>query len=80
MCVRDSWPRACSAAFVSRLFAPAVGIDEDPVTGSAHCGLTPYWASKLKKGDGEVMEAWQVGMRGLSVGSSVRRLLVRVRS
>ena len=55
---------------MSRLFAPAVGIDEDPVTGSAHCGLTPYWASKLKKGDGEVMEAWQVGMQGLPVGSS----------
>lgn len=35
--------------FVSRFFAPAVGIDEDPVTGSAHCYLAPYWAGKLNK-------------------------------
>ena len=33
--------------FVSRFFAPAVGIPEDPVTGSAHCALTPYWAERL---------------------------------
>jgi PhzF family phenazine biosynthesis protein len=33
--------------FVSRFFAPAVGIDEDPVTGSAHCALVPYWAERL---------------------------------
>ena len=33
--------------FVSRFFAPAVGIAEDPVTGSAHCGLGPYWSSRL---------------------------------
>jgi len=33
--------------FVSRFFAPAVGVDEDPVTGSAHCTLTPYWAERL---------------------------------
>lgn len=35
--------------FVSRFFAPAKGIDEDPVTGGAHCALTPYWASRLGK-------------------------------
>jgi PhzF family phenazine biosynthesis protein len=35
--------------FLSRFFAPAVGVDEDPVTGSAHCTLAPYWASKLGK-------------------------------
>ena len=35
--------------FVSRFFAPGSGIDEDPVTGSAHCCLTPYWAGKLGK-------------------------------
>lgn len=35
--------------FVSRYFAPAVGIDEDPVTGSAYCYLTPYWSEKLSK-------------------------------
>lgn len=35
--------------FISRFFAPAVGVDEDPVTGSAHCCLGPYWASRLNK-------------------------------
>lgn len=35
--------------FVSRFFAPAIGIDEDPVTGSAHCYLTPYWIERLNK-------------------------------
>lgn len=35
--------------FVSRFFAPGAGIPEDPVTGSAHCCLTPYWAKKLNK-------------------------------
>jgi PhzF family phenazine biosynthesis protein len=36
-----------SADFVSRCFFPSLGIDEDPVTGSAHCALGPYWAAKL---------------------------------
>ena len=48
-----SWSRAArrlpGVDFVSRFFAPASGIDEDPVTGSAHCCLTPYWAAKLGK-------------------------------
>jgi PhzF family phenazine biosynthesis protein len=35
--------------FVSRFFAPGSGVDEDPVTGSAHCCLTPYWSAKLGK-------------------------------
>jgi len=35
--------------FVSRFFAPRYGINEDPVTGSAHCALTPYWADRLNK-------------------------------
>lgn len=47
--------------FVSRFFAPRVGIDEDPVTGSAHCALTPYWANNL----GQVeMTAFQASERG----------------
>jgi predicted PhzF superfamily epimerase YddE/YHI9 len=33
--------------FVSRFFAPAAGVPEDPVTGSAHCALAPYWAARL---------------------------------
>jgi PhzF family phenazine biosynthesis protein len=37
--------------FVSRFFAPAAGIDEDPVTGSAHCTLVPYWAERLGKNE-----------------------------
>ena len=47
--------------FVSRFFAPAFGIPEDPVTGSAHCALTPYWAPRLGK---ELLRAWQVSPRG----------------
>ena len=47
--------------FVSRFFAPAVGIPEDPVTGSAHCTLIPYWAEKLGK---TKMRAKQVSRRG----------------
>ena len=37
--------------FVSRFFAPGTGIDEDPVTGSAHCALGPYWQSRLGKSE-----------------------------
>ena len=47
--------------FVSRFFAPRFGIPEDPVTGSAHCALTPYWASKLGK---PRLIAQQVSKRG----------------
>jgi PhzF family phenazine biosynthesis protein len=47
--------------FVSRLFAPAQGIPEDPVTGSTHCTLIPYWAEKLGK---TVLSARQVSARG----------------
>lgn len=47
--------------FVSRFFGPRVGISEDPVTGSAHCVLTPYWAQKLKKTS---LHAIQVSKRG----------------
>jgi PhzF family phenazine biosynthesis protein len=47
--------------FVSRFFGPAVGINEDPVTGSAHCALAPYWAAKLGKTQ---MLAYQASPRG----------------
>ena len=47
--------------FVSRYFAPAAGIPEDPVTGSAHCLLTPYWAERLSKTQ---LTARQVSARG----------------
>lgn len=47
--------------FVSRFFAPKFGINEDPVTGSAHCRLVPYWAAKLGRAS---MTAHQVSARG----------------
>jgi predicted PhzF superfamily epimerase YddE/YHI9 len=50
--------------FVSRYFAPAAGIDEDPVTGSAHCSLAPYWAGELGR---DRLEARQISARGGSL-------------
>lgn len=47
--------------FVSRYFAPSYGIPEDPVTGSAHCVLTPYWAARLRK---TKLHARQLSERG----------------
>jgi PhzF family phenazine biosynthesis protein len=47
--------------FVSRCFAPAAGIDEDPVTGSSHCDLTPYWTARLGQRE---LHARQVSRRG----------------
>jgi PhzF family phenazine biosynthesis protein len=47
--------------FVSRFFAPAAGIDEDPVTGSAHCCLGPFWAERLGKSD---LTGFQASRRG----------------
>ncbi len=47
--------------FVSRYFAPSVGVNEDPVTGSVHCMLAPYWAEKLGKLD---LLAYQASPRG----------------
>ena len=53
--------RGIETDFVSRFFAPAVGIDEDPVTGSAHTTLTPYWAKQIGKSD---LTAMQISPRG----------------
>ncbi|HEY9648696.1 MAG TPA: PhzF family phenazine biosynthesis protein [Chroococcidiopsis sp.] len=47
--------------FVSRFFTPQASIFEDPVTGSAHCSLIPYWSDRLGK---TVMQAWQLSPRG----------------
>jgi PhzF family phenazine biosynthesis protein len=47
--------------FVSRFFAPGVGVDEDPVTGSAHCTLAPFWATRLGKAE---MTGYQASARG----------------
>ena len=66
-------PAACD--FVSRYFAPHAGIPEDPVTGSAHCTLTPYWADRLGKSQ---MAARQISARGgeLTVALEGDRVLI----
>jgi PhzF family phenazine biosynthesis protein len=55
--------------FVSRFFAPASGVAEDPVTGSAHCALGPYWSRRLGK---QKFRAFQASQRGGVVGVEVR--------
>jgi PhzF family phenazine biosynthesis protein len=61
------WPGAIVTArgeqhdFVSRYFAPAIGIPEDPVTGSTHCSLIPYWSKRLNKSS---LRAYQCSARG----------------
>lgn len=54
---------------VSRYFAPAKGIDEDPVTGGAHCGLAPYWSARLGKPE---IRAFQASPRGGEMVCRVR--------
>jgi len=65
--------------FVSRYFAPGFGIDEDPVTGSAHCCLGPYWSVKLEKTE---LTGYQASSRGGVVGVVLRgeRVGLRVRA
>jgi PhzF family phenazine biosynthesis protein len=67
---------AAEVDFVSRYFAPAAGIDEDPVTGSAHCALGPYWQDRL--GPREFV-AHQVSERGGVVRVTVDGDRVRLR-
>jgi len=54
-------PESNGFDFLSRFFAPAVGINEDPVTGSAHCCLAPYWSKRLGKTE---LTAYQASARG----------------
>ena len=54
--------------FVSRMFAPHLGVDEDPVTGSAHCILAPFWSARLGKSS---LSAWQCSARGGDLHCSV---------
>jgi predicted PhzF superfamily epimerase YddE/YHI9 len=58
-----------SIDFVSRYFAPAVGIDEDPVTGAAHCTLTPWWSKKLGRAK---LTGFQASLRGGTVRVEAR--------
>src|SRR5262249_14493421 len=66
LCKVDCWAAIVTAPgengidFVSRFFAPAQGVPEDPVTGSAHCTLVPYWAKRLGK---TAFEARQLSRR-----------------
>ena len=61
--------------FISRFFAPQSGINEDPVTGSAHCALYPYWSKKLNKKE---LVAYQASERGglLKLSSESSRVLI----
>ena len=59
-----------SADFVSRYFAPSRGVAEDPVTGSAHCTLTPYWSARLGK---TKLVARQLSRRGGELRCELRR-------
>lgn len=54
---------------ISRYFAPAKGIDEDPVTGSAHCALAPFWGARLGKTE---LRAWQASPRGGEIRCRLR--------
>jgi predicted PhzF superfamily epimerase YddE/YHI9 len=60
--------------FVSRFFAPGSGITEDPVTGSSHCALAPFWSARLNK---QEMIGYQASSRGGAIG--VRLVGERVR-
>lgn len=61
--------------FVSRFFGPQVGIDEDPVTGSAHCALVPYWAGRLHQ---PKLQARQISARGGELACELRGDRVRM--
>jgi len=61
--------------YVCRLFAPLVGIDEDPATGSIHCTLAPYWASRLGK---DALRAQQLSARGGSMQSTIKGDRVKI--
>jgi PhzF family phenazine biosynthesis protein len=69
-------PGSDSYDYVSRFFAPRVGIDEDPVTGGAHTALAPYWASRLGR---DPLVGFQASPRGGVVGTSVHGDRVRLR-
>lgn len=79
-CVVNQVPRVLRGAavidaafdFTSRFFGPNLGINEDPVTGSAHCILAPYWAQKLGRPPGTDMMALQASARGGVLRVSLR--------
>lgn len=64
-----------TADFVSRFFAPEVGVPEDPVTGSAHCNLIPFWAERLGKNE---LFARQISARGGELFCELRSDRVKI--
>ena len=68
-CAPDASTRAKGYDFVSRFFAPSVGVDEDPVTGSSHCFLGPFWGRRLGK---EEVLGYQASARGGTVRVKMR--------
>jgi predicted PhzF superfamily epimerase YddE/YHI9 len=68
-------PGANGVDFVSRFFAPSQGIDEDPVTGSSHCTLVPYWAKRLGKSE---LQARQISPRGGALSCALDGDRVRI--
>ncbi|GAA5071939.1 PhzF family phenazine biosynthesis protein [Thermocatellispora tengchongensis] len=62
-------PAGASADYVSRFFGPRVGVDEDPVTGSAHCVLAPYWSDRLGRAE---LVGRQLSERGGVVRTTLR--------
>jgi PhzF family phenazine biosynthesis protein len=69
VCVTAAADAGTDRDFVSRFFAPAVGVDEDPVTGSAHCALGPFWAARLGR---DRLSGVQCSPRGGQVDVRVR--------
>ncbi|MER6842129.1 PhzF family phenazine biosynthesis protein [Streptomyces platensis] len=67
--VTASAPNSADHDFVSRVFAPAAGIPEDPVTGAAHCVLAPHWAERLGR---SALNGVQLSPRGGRVGVALR--------
>src|SRR5690606_38175486 len=71
-----SAPGAGRYDVVSRFFAPAAGIDEDPVTGSAHCAIAPWWSERLGR---EELACYQVSARGGEVHTRLAGDRVEIR-
>lgn len=65
VCVTAAGEPGAAHDFVSRFFAPRFGVDEDPVTGSAHCALGPYWAPRVGR---DRLTGYQASARGGTVG------------
>ena len=72
----DARTAANAVDFVSRFFAPAAGVPEDPVTGSAHCALAPHWSGRLGR---PALTGFQASRRGGIVGVELAAQRVRLR-